>query len=271
MPDFNACFASLQALFLWSLLGRSSRKRKRTRKRKRRRRVMEQKQLDLVMVPLGLLLLAIYHSWLFFTILKDPRRTVIGLNAQVRQRWVRAMLSDSLKNGVLAVQTLRNSIMASTVLATTAITLTSLISVYVSATTTSSTSSLVYGNKSSVVHSVKYFAISLCFVLAFLCNVQSIRYYAHVSFLVSQPMAAEGAISPEYVARSLNRGSFFWSLGLRAFYVSFTLFLWIFGPIPMLASSVVMCCLLFFLDTTTEITRRHHVASTVEHEAKEEV
>lgn len=161
--------------------------------------------------------------------------------------------------------------MASTVLATTAITITSLISVYVSATTSSPTSSLVYGNKSSVVHSVKYFAISLCFVVAFLCNVQSIRYYAHVSFLVSQPMTAEGAISPEYVARSLNRGSFFWSLGLRAFYVSFTLFLWIFGPIPMLASSVVMCCLLFFLDTTTEITRRHHVASTVEHEAEEEV
>ncbi|XP_009395548.2 uncharacterized protein LOC103980773 [Musa acuminata AAA Group] len=230
---------------------------------------MEQKQLDLVMVPLGLLLLAVYHLWLFFTILKDPRRTVIGLNAQVRQRWVRAMLSDSLKNGVLAVQTLRNNIMASTVLATAAITLTSLISVYVSATTTSS--SLVFGNKSSVVHSVKYLAISLCFVVAFLCNVQSIRYYAHVSFLVSQPLAAEGAISLEYVARSLNRGSFFWSLGLRAFYVSFTLFLWIFGPIPMLASSVVMCCLLFFLDTTTEITRRHHVASTVEHEAKEEV
>ncbi|CAL9160732.1 unnamed protein product, partial [Musa hybrid cultivar] len=251
-----------------SLLLPSSRNRK--RERKRRRGVMEQKQLDLVMVPLGLLLLAVYHLWLFFTILKDPRRTVIGLNAQVRQRWVRAMLSDSLKNGVLAVQTLRNNIMASTVLATAAITLTSLISVYVSATTTTS-SSLVFGNKSSVVHSVKYLAISLCFVVAFLCNVQSIRYYAHVSFLVSQPLAAEGAISLEYVARSLNQGSFFWSLGLRAFYVSFTLFLWIFGPIPMLASSVVMCCLLFFLDTTTEITRRHHVASTVEHEAKEEV
>ncbi|WOL17554.1 hypothetical protein Cni_G26347 [Canna indica] len=240
---------------------------------------MEERYLDLVMVPLGLLLLGVYHCWLLFTILKYPDRTVIGLNAQVRRRWVQLMMADSIKNGVLAVQTIRNNIMASTVLATTAITLASLITVFVSASTTSSV--FVYGNTSSVAYSIKYFAISLCFLLAFLCNVQSIRYYAHVSFLVTHPTStsivvvndsssvSEAHVTVEYVARSLNRGSYFWSLGLRAFYISFTLFLWIFGPIPMLASSVVMCCILFFLDTTTEITRALHLAWH-HHHAKED-
>ncbi|THU72540.1 hypothetical protein C4D60_Mb04t13230 [Musa balbisiana] len=132
------------------------------------------------------------------------------------------------------------------------------------------TSSLVYGNTSSAVRSIKYFALLLCLILAFLCNVQSVRYHTHASFLMSQPVA--GPVTPEHAARSLDRGSLFWSLGLRAFYVSFTLFLWVFGPIPMLASSVVMCCLLFFLDTTTELPRAFHLSSfTVEEDVKEEV
>nr|XP_009394478.2 PREDICTED: uncharacterized protein LOC103979939 [Musa acuminata subsp. malaccensis] len=220
---------------------------------------MEEKSLDMVMVPLGLLLLATYHPWLLFTIARDPKRTVIGLNAQARERWVRAMMTDTTQNGVLAVQTLRNNIMASTVLATTAITLTSVTSVFVRLTTTTASASLfLYGNKSPAAYTIKYFTISLCFILAFLCNVQSIRYYAHASFLVTTGEA--GGAPADYVARSLNRGSFFWSLGLRAFYLSFTLFLWIFGPIPMLASSVAMCCLFFFLDTTTEF---FHVSATV--------
>ncbi|URD97883.1 hypothetical protein MUK42_31276 [Musa troglodytarum] len=209
---------------------------------------MEEKYLDMVMVPLGLLLQATYHIWLFFTIVRHPNRTVIGVNAQVKHRWLRAIMADPLGNGTLAVQTLRNDIMASTALATTAVTLASLISVFVSATTSTATSSLVYGNTSSV----------------------SVRYHTHASFLMSQPVA--GPVSPEHAARSLDRGSLFWSLGLRAFYVSFTLFLWVFGPIPMLASSVVMCCLLFFLDTTTELPRAFHLSSfTVEEDVKEEV
>ncbi|XP_020572121.1 uncharacterized protein LOC110018968 [Phalaenopsis equestris] len=224
---------------------------------------MEEKQLDFLLVPLGLFVLALYHAWLLFSVLRRPNTTVIGLNAFARRRWVQAMMADSLKNGVLAVQTIRNNIMASTVLATTAITLASLISVFVSATSKSSTSSaLVYGNKTSLASSTKLFAISLCFILAFLCHIQAIRYYAHVSFLVTTPPSVIDSrgdlVSVKYVGRSLNRGSLFWSLGLRAFYVSFTLFLWIFGPIPMFVSCIVMCSLLYFLDTTTEHTRDLH-------------
>nr|GEU56981.1 ribonuclease H-like domain-containing protein [Tanacetum cinerariifolium] len=91
---------------------------------------MEEKDIDYVLVPLGLGIMIIYHIWLVYTVLKHPTRTVIGLNAQSRYQWVFSMMADPLKNGVLAVQTIRNNIMASTLLATTAITLSSIISVF---------------------------------------------------------------------------------------------------------------------------------------------
>ncbi|CDO98398.1 unnamed protein product [Coffea canephora] len=225
---------------------------------------MEEKQLDYVLVPLGMFIFLVYHVWLLYTIIYNPRKTVVGLNAESRRNWVFSMMNDPLKNGVLAVQTLRNNIMASTLLATTAITLSSLISVFVSNASNSSSSKLVYGNKTSFLSSIKFFSILLCFLVAFLCNVQSIRYYAHVSFLATVPTFKDRNDCIEYVARNLNRGSFFWSLGLRAFYMSFPLFLWIFGPIPMFVCCCMMIFLLYFLDTTTSFTRDLHCKSIKE-------
>lgn len=174
------------------------------------------------------------------------------------------------KNGVLAVQTLRNNIMASTVLATTAITLVSVISVFIGVTSPASSSSnnaaprLVYGNKAGEVFAAKYLAVSLCFMLAFVCNVQAIRLYAHASFLLGglPPGDETREEFAAYVARTVNRGSYAWSLGLRAFYVSMALFLWTFGPIPMLVCSVLMCGLLYFLDTTSDHGHHRHLVSS---------
>lgn len=156
--------------------------------------------------------------------------------------------------------------MASTLLATTAITLSSLIGVFVSSSSRSGdkASELIYGNKTATLSSIKYFCILLCFLVAFLCNVQSIRYYAHVSFLATVPTWKDKNDSIEYVVRNLNRGSIFWSLGLRAFYLSFPLFLWIFGPIPMFVCSVIIAFTLYFLDTTTSFTRLLHGQSLKE-------
>ncbi|XP_012469004.1 uncharacterized protein LOC105787102 [Gossypium raimondii] len=231
---------------------------------------MEKEKLDFILVPAGLLQLALYHVWLLFTILKHPTRTVIGLNAESRHQWVLSMMSDPLKNGVLAVQTIRNNIMASTLLATVAITLSSLISVFVTSSSDSSntTSEIFYGNKSRILSSIKYFSILLCFLVAFICNVQSIRYYAHVSFLITLPSSVDNVESVEYAARNLNRGSYSWSLGLRAFYLSFPLLLWIFGPIPFFLCCCIMSCVLYFLDTTTSFTRQLHRRSFKEETLK---
>ncbi|XP_010941112.1 uncharacterized protein [Elaeis guineensis] len=216
---------------------------------------MRKEELDLVLVPVGLTVMVSYHLWLLYRVIKHPTTTVIGINAINRRIWVHTMMEDPLKNGVLAVQTLRNNIMASTLLASMAITLCSLMAVLM----TNSNGGyrglrgkdFVLGDTSDLVLSIKFFSILICFLLAFLLNVQSIRYYSHAGLLINVPARSQRAAPPlaaEYVAGALNRGSYFWSLGLRAFYFSFPMFLWIFGPVPMLVSCLGLVLMLYFLD-----------------------
>ncbi|XP_022985059.1 uncharacterized protein LOC111483144 isoform X1 [Cucurbita maxima] len=219
---------------------------------------MEKKISDYILVSSGLGVMVAYHVWLFYRIVRHPNKTVIGINAINRRLWVRAMMEDASKNGILAVQTLRNNIMASTLLASTAIMLCSLMAVLVTSGGHSESPLVVLGDKSVFGFSIKFFAILVCFLVAFLFNVQSIRYYSHASILINTPFknvsthAHHRRLTAEYVATTVNRGSYFWSLGLRAFYFSFPLLLWIFGPIPMFSSSCLLVFMLYFLDVAFE-------------------
>ncbi|XP_062196420.1 uncharacterized protein LOC133899447 [Phragmites australis] len=219
---------------------------------------MKKEELDYVLVPLGLVVMAGYHAWLLLRIRRRPATTVIGVNAINRRIWVRHVMEDpSGKHAVLAVQTIRNNIMASTLLASTAITLSSLIAVLMSAGGTASNTNnngllpgapFVVGATGAPALSAKFFAILVCFLVAFLLNVQSIRYYSHASVLVNVPHRRRPRRAVGYVTGMVNRGCYFWSLGARAFYFSCPVFLWLFGPIPMFVACVAMVCALYFLD-----------------------
>ncbi|KAF4356588.1 hypothetical protein F8388_006332 [Cannabis sativa] len=220
---------------------------------------MEKRVIDYMLVPLGILGMVVYHGWLLYRVIYHPTKTVIGVNAIHRRYWVRAMMEDVSKNGVLAVQTLRNNIMASTLLASTAIMLSSLIAVLMTNGGRNKTDLFVFGDRSEASFSLKYFCILACFLVAFLFNLQSIRYFSHASILINVPYKKISRdhqqhqhLTVDFVAKNVNRGSFFWSLGLRAFYFSFPLFLWIFGPLPMFISSFVLIFMLYFLDVTFE-------------------
>lgn len=150
--------------------------------------------------------------------------------------------------------------MASTVLASTAIMLSSIIAVLMSGGGSSGCHrpfAAFYGDDSNLGFSIKFFSILVCFLAAFLLNVQSIRYYSHASMLINVPTgkskSGEESVTAEYVWKTVNRGSYFWSLGLHAFYFSFPLCLWIFGPIPMFFSSLVLVFLLYFLDVAADV------------------
>lgn len=81
------------------------------------------RELDASMVVAVLIgggLLLAYQGYLSYRERKQPGYATHGLNALARVRWVEAVMQDGRKD-VLAVQTLRNSMMAASIMASTAI------------------------------------------------------------------------------------------------------------------------------------------------------
>ncbi|KAH7445961.1 hypothetical protein KP509_01G030600 [Ceratopteris richardii] len=225
--------------------------------------------VDIVLVPAGMAILLAYHAHLAYRVRYFPATTVIGVNQINRRVWVHSMVADGLKNGVLAVQTLRNNIMASTLLGTAAIMLCSVLAVLVNSSENLEQPTVFLTSNRSVNTSIKLLCVLMCFIVAFLCSVQSVRYYNHVSFLISISTGggAHGSTA-EYASEALARGGQFWSVGLRAFYISIPLFVWLFGPVPMFVCSVLMVTLLHPLDTAKDFKHTLTVSSNQNFEAR---
>ncbi|EMS68120.1 hypothetical protein TRIUR3_34319 [Triticum urartu] len=78
--------------------------------------------LDLILIPLGLLLPALYHAWLWRAVRRRPLSTAFGVYSAARRLWAAGMMRDNDdKKGVLVVQSIRNVIMGSTLMATTSV------------------------------------------------------------------------------------------------------------------------------------------------------
>ncbi|GLJ25947.1 hypothetical protein SUGI_0497380 [Cryptomeria japonica] len=206
----------------------------------------QETHLDIIFVPAGLIMFAVYHACLLHRILTHLHTTTMGINAINRQAWVEVIMKEGMKQGVLAVQTIWNGIMAATLMASTTIGLCSVIGLLLSVRVGNSQSELtLFGMKGTVASCVKCMMVLLSLLTSFLCHVQCVRYYSHVSFLITTPHATPEMENAhmEYVIRAFNQGAHFWSVGLRVFNLSLALFTWNFGPIPMFVSS---CLLLLF-------------------------
>ncbi|KAL5730558.1 hypothetical protein ACHQM5_003363 [Ranunculus cassubicifolius] len=211
--------------------------------------VLKKEDMDIILVPCGMLLMLAYHLFLLYRIIRYPHTTVIGYENHNKRAWVERMMQLDLQETGIALTVISGNISASTYLASLSIGLSSLIGAWVGSSSNNIfMSSLVYGDTSSSTITLKYISLLSSFLCAFACFIHSTRYYVHANFLISTPNTD---IPVKYVEMAVIRGSYFWSLGLRALYFATTLLLWIFGPIPMLTSSVCLVILLHFMDTNS--------------------
>ncbi|KAE8702285.1 hypothetical protein F3Y22_tig00110483pilonHSYRG00054 [Hibiscus syriacus] len=157
------------------------------------------------------------------------------------------MMQNKAKDRGLSLTTIDGAISASIFLATTSLTLSSLIGTWLAYSSQQRLrkNSLIYGNTSSSINSVKYIALLICFLLAFGSFLQCVRNFVHASFLITMPNAV---IPVSYAQKAVIRGGACWSIGLRAIYYATVLLLWILGPIPMFIGSVIMVLVLHLLD-----------------------
>lgn len=216
--------------------------------------------LDVMLIPLSLLLPMVYHIWLWRAVRLRPLRTAVGINSATRRLWAISMMKDNEKKGVLVVQSLRNVIMGSTLMATTAVLFCTGIAAVLSSSYTikKPLSDTVFGAHGEYMMALKYVALLLLFLFAFLCHSLTICFLNQASFLINTtstllPADADAGhlglpSTRDYIGEILERGFTLNFVGNRLFYAGVPLLLWIFGPLLAFLSSMVMIPILYNLD-----------------------
>jgi uncharacterized membrane protein len=182
----------------------------------------------------------------------SPTRTVQGMNALARAAWV----EQAMKKGwdVVAVQTLRNATMAATLMASTAIILIlGIMNMLANADKIGPTLHIlnITGTHESSIWIFKLMLILVDFFIAFFAFSLAVRGYNHAGFLVNVPSDLGGkshGITPVKVALHLNRSAAYYGIGMRTYYFSVPLLLWLFGSIWMVLSTIGVLAVLKHLD-----------------------
>ncbi|XP_012452727.1 uncharacterized protein LOC105774714 [Gossypium raimondii] len=206
--------------------------------------------LDMILVPLGFLTIIFYHCWLWYKVKTQPLSTIFGTNASGRRFWVSDMIKDNEKKSIVAVQTLRNTIMGSTLMATTSILLCAGLAAVISSTYSvkKPLNDSIFGAHGELMVSLKYVTILCIFLFSFFCHSSSIRFLNQVGILISSPPHPSSSVSPHYVWELLEKGFLLNTVGNRLFYSALPLMLWIFGPLLAFLCSLTMVPVLYNLD-----------------------
>jgi len=206
---------------------------------------------DALALAVSASLVAIYYAVRRAKSRRDPTYTIHGLNELARGLWVKNVM-DSAGKDVMAVQTLRNFIMGASLMATTAAFLilgTLTLSGQAESISRSWHVFANLGSSSAQIWIVKVMCLLADFIVAFFAFALAMRLANHVVFMVNVPGPwPSPLLSPEGVARRLNRAGSHFAIGMRAFFFAVPLVFWLFGPVFLVAASAGLVFALNRLD-----------------------
>jgi uncharacterized membrane protein len=208
-------------------------------------------ETDIVALVLSALSVVAYYLFLSMKVRDNPTYTIHGVHELARRLWVANIMRNPDK-GIMGVQTLRNWIMGSTLMASTAAILiigTLTLSGQAENITRSWHVLSMDGSHAAELWIVKVMALLITFIVAFFAFAMSVRLANHVVFMINVPeFEAHHNLSPESVARRLHRSGTMFSIGMRAFLFAIPLVFWLFGPYFLLAASIGLVIALYRLD-----------------------
>jgi len=204
---------------------------------------------EIMLVLLAAIVIVAYHAYLYTKVRRDPLTTAIGITNHARRMWVKGVIRD--KRDILAVQTLRNQVMAATFLASTSILVSlGLLSTAFRPGVFSDVSHALnlLGTKTETLWMFKLMLLGVLFFFTFFNFTLAIRYNNHAGFMINTFEHNDATVSEEAVTQVVNHGALHYTIGMRGFYLSVPLALWLFGPMWMLAGSLVLISVLYGLD-----------------------
>ena len=219
--------------------------------------MMSESLIDSLFGSISVMLFFVYHAYYFCLIRRNPYSTSFGQNQSIRKCWVLFSMNKpaNIRNDIASVQTIRNGLMASSLLASTSITLSSAVAAFLLNQEKNDNFITLFGVNGIGVNPIyKMIMLLFFFLAAFFSLMQSIRASTHASFAICMPLGYEGSIVDcNYVISMLQRAATFYTMGTRAFYAAFVILLWLFGPIPPLIGSIFIVYVCWLLDI------RHHM------------
>lgn len=198
---------------------------------------------------LSLLILIGYEMWLHQRTSRSPQVIARSAHSLLRQHWVQA-LSGHIGSEVLAVQALRNSLMSSTITASTAAVM--LMGGMSLTLSNSQIMSLLMGQAQDHGQAVRLAVMALMLATLFatyVCSALSMRYFNHAGFAMSLPVGSTERLRYQPMCLLyMNRGGLLYGWGLRCFLYMAPLLTGLFAPWLMPLAAIVLVWILLIFD-----------------------
>lgn len=144
---------------------------------------------DILMASLAFAIYGTYHAILAYNTVANPMRTTIGQNRASKKAWCMAV-TGKLEYAIVAVQTLRNGMMASQLLANTSFAILSALTIFLVSSNTKNANFAAIGlppvegigflANRTVLPGIKLFTLVLAFIAAFFFYILSMRAFYQV-------------------------------------------------------------------------------------------
>lgn len=196
----------------------------------------------------GLLLL--YQQYLRWRTRRDPASSAQDVMLAARAAWVASVMRE--RRDILAVQTLRNSTMSASFMASTAVLL--IIGVLTLSAQgdklTGTWHALNFlGQSGAEMWLFKLLMMLFDLLFAFFSFSMSVRIFHHVGYLINVPLdKASEAVQIRQVEVQLNRAGIYYRIGMRSYYFTVPLLFWLFGPLWLLGATLAVVFFLFHMD-----------------------
>lgn len=193
---------------------------------------------------------ALYEWYLRWATLRAPMKLARSAHAAIRTNWVKAVMRRT-GTEILVIQTLRNSVMAASFMATTAI-------LALSGTLTLSGIANANNGLWQTAHAgtgpptlfaVKLLLLTGSFFVSFLFMAMAVRFFNHAGYVITGEVASEEANRKETLAAAyLNRAGNYYSFGMRAFFACIPFLAGLFSSYFMLPATCFLILILYWFD-----------------------
>ena len=207
---------------------------------------------DLLSFALSAAAIFAYQRYLRWRTLRNPASSAQDVMLLARAAWVGSVMRE--RRDILAVQTLRNSTMSASFMASTAVLL--IIGVLTLSAQGDKLSGIWHslnflGQASTEMWLLKLLIMLFDLLFAFFSFSMSVRIFHHVGYLINVPLnKPTEAAQIRHVEAQLNRAGIYYRVGMRAYYFTVPLLFWLFGPHFLLGATAAMVFFMYHLDRT---------------------